>query len=347
MARNDVARLALAELNLQPRPVLDAVSVLIPTLGRGLLENSLARIVVGDAWPRQLIVVDQGENPEVGTWMAKLRAGGLNVQHVQSKQRGRSAAINRGLERVSTQFVVVTDDDCLVAPGWLARMARRLTEKPHSIITGRVEPAGDEETALSIVISRVPRTYHRPELRAQPLVGGNMGLSIDIVARVGPFDEHPTIHSAEDNDWGYRALRLGIPIVYDPDILVHHFNWRNPEQRTGRFRHYASCQGAFYGKYLLEADRIILAQTARDLVRGPVRWLRGILCGNADMTANGRADSLYMVPGILAGIRRRRERENSPPGWPRNVAAGLDDTQPGEEASRGHRGWSRRSRSEA
>jgi GT2 family glycosyltransferase len=315
--------LALADLGLQARPVLNDISVLIPTLGRELLQDSLARIATSDAWPCRLLVVDQGDNPEVGTWIARLQASGLQAEHLKSRQRGRACAINRGLERIQTRFVVVTDDDCLVARDWLPKMARRLAEMPDRIITGRVEPAGDEESALSVVTSTLARIYYRPELRAQPLIGGNMGLSIDIVARVGPFDEHPSIHSAEDNDWGYRALRLGIPVVYDPDILVHHVSWRNQAQRAERFRHYAGCQGAFYGKYLLGGDPLIMLQTARDLTRSPVRWLLGVLRGNADMKASGRADILYMVPGILTGIRRRRECGNAPPGWPRDTHAGV------------------------
>jgi GT2 family glycosyltransferase len=314
----DIKPAALTSLRFEAQPVIADIAVLIPTLGRDLLQESLARIAQGGAWPGQLVVVDQGSNPAVQEWIDALRTAGIDAEHLRSTQRGRSAGINRGLERIRTAFVIITDDDCFVDQDWLKNMAQRLHTSPEHIITGRVEAAGDTEGALSIVTSRVPKTYYHPVLRAQPLIGGNMGISMANVARIGPFDEHPSVHSAEDSDWGYRALRLGIPIVYDPDIVVHHYSWRNPGQRQDRLRHYALTQGGFYGKYLLNGDPMIWMQTARDLVRAPLRWLRGTLKRDADTAASGRADMRYMLPGIIAGLRRRHIGRDIPPSWPRS-----------------------------
>ncbi len=311
----DDKQFQLSAISFETRPIKSEIAVLIPTLGRDLLQQSLAHIARGSLWPGQLVVVDQGTNPAVRDWLAHLRAAGIAADHVPSTQRGRAAGINRGLEQVRTRFVAITDDDCFVDARWMELMTQRLLDSPDRIITGRVEAAGDEEGALSIVTSRIHKVYTRPELRAQPLIGGNMGIAMANVARIGPFDEHPSVHSAEDSDWGYRALRLGIPIVYDPDIVVDHYSWRNPGQRSERLRHYALTQGGFYGKYLLNGDSMILLQTLRDLVRAPLRWVRGILRRDADVAASGRADTLYMLPGILAGLRRRHSGREIPPGW--------------------------------
>jgi GT2 family glycosyltransferase len=133
-----------------------------------------------------------------------------------------------------------------------------------------------------------------------------MGTAMANVERIGPFDEHPALMAAEDSDWGYRALRLGVPIRYFPEIVVYHYSWRTPGQVASRYRVYARSHGAFYGKHLPNGDPLILLQAARDLVRGPLRWLRGALNGNREMAASGKADSLALLPGIFAGLRRRR-----------------------------------------
>jgi GT2 family glycosyltransferase len=73
---------------------------------------------------------------------------------------------------------------------------------------------------------------------------------MDLVRRIGPFDEHPCLQSAEDNDYGYRALRQGIPIVYDPDIVLLHYHWRDASQRAARYADYARSQGGFYGTHM-------------------------------------------------------------------------------------------------
>jgi GT2 family glycosyltransferase len=290
------------EWPLPARPILDDISIVIPTLGRSLLQACLYWLAAGDAWPATVIVVDQGRNTAVAGWLAQLQSGGLKTQYVPSRQDGRSAGINRGLERVATPFVAITDDDCFVTADWLAKMVSRLRQEPGVIVTGRVEQAGNMDVAFSVVTAQESKRYERPSLKVHPFIGGNAGMAMTLAERIGLFDEHPCLQAAEDSDYGYRALRLGIPIIYDPDIVLRHYHWRDPGQRAARYRDYSRSQGGFYGKHMLGGDWLIPLQAGRDLVRGPVRWLRGILRRDLDMIARGRADTLGLLPGILAGL---------------------------------------------
>jgi GT2 family glycosyltransferase len=303
--------LGMKGLKESPRPQIPAsersqedITVVIPTLGRPLLQECLNWIANGDAWPAAVIVVDQGRKLAVAGWLEQLQSAGLNTCYVPSRQHGRAAGINRGLEQVKTRFVAIIDDDCFVTADWLARMVSRLRQEPGVIVTGRVEQAGDDEVAFSVVTAEKPKRYERPSLKAHPFIGGNVGMAMSLVERIGLFDEHPCLQSAEDSDYGYRALRLGIPIVYDPDIALRHFHWRDAGQRAARYRDYARSQGGFYGKYLFGGDWLIPLQAGRDLARGPVRWLRGILRRDPDMIDRGRADTLGLLPGIIAGLKR-------------------------------------------
>jgi GT2 family glycosyltransferase len=287
-----------------PRPVCGEVSIVIPTLGRDILETCLAYIADGSCWPAQLIVVDQGRQPAVEAMLARLEAAGLRSLYLPSTQRGRSAGINRGLERVATRFVTITDDDCFVSADWLETLAERLRREPGTIWTGRVEAAG-HEVAFSTVLSRTPQRHTRPQLRVHPFVGGNVGMAMDVVRRIGGFDEHPCLASAEDSDYGYRALRLGITIAYDPDVVLYHYHWRDEGERASRYADYARSQGGFYGTHLRRGDLLVLVQVLRAAVRSPLRWVRGVLGGNAEMARNGRISTLNLLPGILAGFKRR------------------------------------------
>jgi GT2 family glycosyltransferase len=295
------------ETALETRPVLEDISVVIPTLGRPILESCLRWLADGTHWPNLVIVVDQGRKPEVIAWLAKLQQAGMGAIYVESAQSGRSAGINRGLEQVSTALVAMTDDDCFVTADWLAGMAARLRQEPGAIVTGRVEHAGDE-AAFSVVTAREPRRYERPQLKAHPFIGGNAGLAMQVARRIGPFDEHPCLQAAEDSDYGYRALRLSIPITYHPDVVLLHYHWRDAGQRAARYADYARSQGGFYGKFLLKGDWLIPLQAGRDLVRGPVRWVRGMCRRDPDMIVRGRADTLHLMPGIMAGMMRGMKR---------------------------------------
>jgi GT2 family glycosyltransferase len=288
----------------ETKPVLDEISVVIPTLGRPILETCLRWLVDATHWPGRVIVVDQGRNPVVAEWLEKLQAEGLNTLYLLSDQNGRSAGINRGLAEVQTRFVAITDDDCFVTANWLLKMATQLHHEPGTIVTGRVDLAGDEEVPFSVVSARQPRLYTKPQLKVHPFIGGNVGMSMDVVEHIGFFDEHPSLQSAEDSDYGYRALRLSIPILYDPEIVVLHYHWRVASQRAERYNEYSRSQGGFYGKHLFNGDPLIWLQVARALVRGPTRWARGTLLRDEDLIARGRSDSLELLPGIIAGVKR-------------------------------------------
>jgi GT2 family glycosyltransferase len=294
---------------LTPRPICEDISVVIPTLGRPILETCLRHLADGTHWPQRLIVVDQGRVPAVRGMLARLARAGLPATYLPSEQRGKSAGLNLGLDRVTSRFVALTDDDCLVRADWLECLVTRLRREPDVIWTGRVEAAGDQR-AFSTVLSRTPRRYCRPQVGVHPFSGGNVGMAMDVTRRIGPFDEHPSLMaSSEDADYGYRALRLGIPIAYDPDIVLHHYHWRDENQRTSRYADYARSQGAFYGKHLRNGGGALMAlQAARAILRGPWRWLRGVALRDPELERNGRESTRNLLPGLLEGLRRNDRR---------------------------------------
>jgi GT2 family glycosyltransferase len=302
-----VDTIKLADVPDERRPVLDDISVVIPTLGRPILESALAWIAVGATWPSAVIVVDQGSSREVDGWLRWLHDRGLETVWVPSDRQGRSAGVNVGLERAETHFVAVTDDDCFVEKEWLTRMRERLRRRPRSIVSGRVEGAGDD-VGVAVVTDRVEKVQQRPSLRFDRMSGGNMGTSQEVLDLVGPFDEDPRLRHAEDCDWSYRALRAGIPIVYAPEVCILHYGWRDEGERVGQYRAYARSHGGFYGKHLRRGDAFIALRAGGHYLRALRRWARGIVTGDRERRAHGRAYVTGLLPGILAGLRRPEGR---------------------------------------
>jgi GT2 family glycosyltransferase len=284
------------------RPVLEDVSVVIPTLGRPILQDCLDSIVEANAWPARIIVTDQSSSPTVAGYLARVQDRGIDTLHIPSGQRGRALGVNRGIERVETPYLAITDDDCLVDPDWLVGMVRILSERPLSVVTGRVDATGDEPVAL-VVDSSEPALYRRPRLTFDAISGGNMGTSLDVMERVGLLDEDPCVQCAEDGEWAYRALRSGVAIVYAPDVIVAHRGWRTLEERGAQFRAYARSHGGFYGKYLRKRDLFIAARVLVHHARSLRRWIRGVRSGDPELALIGRSYFTGLVPGILAGLR--------------------------------------------
>jgi GT2 family glycosyltransferase len=297
----------LEDLTPERRPILDDISIVIPTLGRAILENCLHSIAAGSAWPGQIIVAHQGLNPNVVSWIEKLQSFGIRTRHLPSSQHGRASAVNRGLEKLETHFVAVTDDDCFVDVDWLENMSKRLSEHSDAIISGRVEPAGDQD--ISAIVLRDHKTIHRrPGLKFDPMSGGNMGTSSDVVKRVGLFDEDPRLRCAEDGEWAYRALRARVPIIYAPEVNLKHYGWRDRQQRIAQYRAYARSQGAFYGKYLRKGDLFIALRVFVHHGRALKRMIKGKFSGNQEQALLGRSYFTGLLPGIIAGMGRDRGR---------------------------------------
>jgi len=287
--------------------VLSDVTVVIPTVGRPMLEGCLEAIVSGDAWPARLIVVDQSNSPEVARLIAQVRSTGLNAEHQPSSGRGTAAATNRGIEQVRTRYVAVTHDDCRPNPDWLRRMTNRLHETTESITTGSVK-AEENEVAPSLTSSMEAATYVRPLLTRDPLFPANMGFAVSLIDRLGLFDEDDILRFAEDAEWSYRALRSGVRIHFAPEVGVTHLAWRDARQRAITYRGYARSQGAFYGKYIRKGDWFILIRAIYDLLRGLWIAIRALATRNTELSAIGHAYLTQLLPGILSGLRTRRPR---------------------------------------
>jgi GT2 family glycosyltransferase len=288
---------------MKPSPPVDAeLTLVIPTLGRSLLRRTLESVMAGTAWPARVIVVDQGRKPESEGLCGELRERGLDVDYVPSTRTGRSCGLNSGLERVTSRYVAITDDDCPVAPDWIAAMGHRLRRHPGSIVTGRAV-AGEGEVQLVTVTSEVESVQRRPSLKFDRMTGANLGMSLDVLRAVGPFAEDPSMRTAEDVEFAYRALRRGVPIVYAPELVVEHLGWRDEQQRDEQYRSYARSHGGVYGWYLRKGDLFFAARMTVHMSRASRRWVLAILGGDQEGARNGRAYLLGLWKGVRDGWR--------------------------------------------
>lgn len=281
--------------------VLDNITVIIPTVGRPILRRCLEGIANGTVWPARIITIDQGNNPLVTDWVRRVEALGLETFHLVSSGRSPGSARNCGIEQVQTRFVAAIDDDCVPERDWLEKMEPRLLQNPNAIVTGRLLPAGNG-IPPSIVTSISPCVYQRPSLRnLSYIASANMGFALRTARDIGPFDG--AMSAAEDNDWAYRGLRAGVPIIYAPEIVVYHVHWRDKTQMAAVYRAYAWSQGAFYGKHLRRGDWSMLVRTAFSLFRGVRSVMVGTLNKDYDRRVDGCARLNLLLPGVIAGFR--------------------------------------------
>jgi GT2 family glycosyltransferase len=289
-----------------PHQNLSDVTLVIPTVGRPLLDDCLESIRVSQAWPAALLVVDQSSSSAIADHVNELRRRGLNTTHLPMRGSGVAAAMNHGLRHVRTPLVAVTHDDCLVNERWLRCLHDRVRNEGLVVVTGRVLPEGGAEVP-SVITSTIPATYTRPLPDRDVLFPANMLFPYQVWRAVGPMDEDPLLLVAEDNEWAYRVLRAGIPIVYEPEAVVVHVAWRGEAALKDVTWAYARAQGAFYGKYLRRrADLHLARRAAVDLLRGLWWVARGSILRDRALAERGRAGTLGLAQGLVSGIFRAR-----------------------------------------
>jgi glycosyltransferase involved in cell wall biosynthesis len=219
-------------------------TVVVPTYNRAeslrATLKALGAQVVPPGLQWDVLVVDNNSRdhtPKVVEEFA--RTARTPVHYYFEARAGKSRALNAGIARASSNFLLFTDDDVLPSPSWVASAARAVARWEADGVGGRIllkwlapPPrwlARNEEVQgnLGLMDFEEPRVLSAP-LRGHPAVwGGNMGFRRAVLESLGGFD--PTLgpvgpkHSVgEDSDIVHRALANGWRVVYDPSLLVWH-----------------------------------------------------------------------------------------------------------------------------
>jgi GT2 family glycosyltransferase len=281
------------------------VTVAVPTIGRiEPLRKCLASLLECVPAPAEIVVVDQSGGASVAALVGEV--AGTTVRVVGGDGRGVARAQNDGLRAAREDIVLVTHDDCTVRPDWVGVAWRLAEENAGAILTGRVLPVGDPRAVPSTTDDPVPRDLSS-ERRGGLLFANNMVLPRAAVLELGGFDELFE-HAAEDNDLCYRWLKAGRRLRYEPELVVHHHDWRTPSELERLYVRYARGEGLFYGKHLRSGDLRMLGFLVRDLAWA-LRGLASAVVKGREAWTDSRRGILRGLPGgFVAGWRASGKR---------------------------------------
>ncbi|MGI8886673.1 MAG: glycosyltransferase family 2 protein [Gaiellaceae bacterium] len=243
------------------------VSVVIPTVGRvAPLTACLESLSACRPSAAEILVVDQSHDPAVRQLVEQFADAGARL--VSCPGRGVSRGRNLGFARSAHEVVLVTDDDCTVATGWVGTAWRLMAGDTRRIFTGQVVPVGDPKAVPSFKVDPAPYDY-TGRVHGGALFPNNMVANRDMILEAGGFDERfrPS-EAAEDNDFCYRWLKSGHRLNYEPALVVWHHDWRTPAELDRLYVSYARGQGFLYAKHLRQGDLRMLVYLARDVYYG-------------------------------------------------------------------------------
>jgi GT2 family glycosyltransferase len=198
-------------------------------------------------------------------------SGESRVRPIYFDFKHKSRALNLGVDLASSDNVAFTDDDCIAEEQWIESMHEALSRQPNAVVTGRVIAGEVEEDAVrSRLHAEITERVVYQKGRITPIFkmwGCNFGFNKASYRRIGPFNEAlgpgTPFKGSEDNEWSYRALREGLEIIYDPEVIVYHRSWRDKRDDAKLMRDYGYAAGALFAYISSVSKRDFLYHSLR------------------------------------------------------------------------------------
>jgi glycosyltransferase involved in cell wall biosynthesis len=316
------------------------LTVLIATYNRAAIlgeaiESVLAqRLPPGVRW--ELVVVDNNSHDDTKAVVEHyIRTSAVPVCYLFEGRQGKSHALNAGLKRADGDVIAFTDDDVLVSPEWAATALRVMDRSGADGTGGRILPKWVTPPPAWLANSKRLRSYLAlveavtPQVLSYPLSGpggiwgANMVFRRSVFNEIGEFDVElgpcgrlPV--NFEDLDMVERALRRGLKIVYDPDLVVYH-RVSAERMRKKYFRRWAFTSGLALAVRALppRGHHVVLGRPFwlyRRTARAFSKWCVAALLRRPYTLDMGvdffqAAGALWWYPEATRRVQRREEPE--------------------------------------
>jgi glycosyltransferase involved in cell wall biosynthesis len=185
---------------------------------------------------REIVVVDNGSSDDTQFVIERTsRDASLPVHHLIEHRRGHSNARNRGVAHARGQFLLFTDDDVTVSPGWVDAHLDVLEIEGVGGAGGRILPCwesprphwldGPQASALELFDYGLESFDMGP---GKLPLGANMSVRRDAARSINPLFDPRLGHNGRVAMGGEefylfaRIIRSGRRVVYSPDAAVWH-----------------------------------------------------------------------------------------------------------------------------
>ena len=233
------------------------ISIVVGTRDRPVLCEACVTSLLANDYPhREIVIVDQSRDDATERVMQSLAEAHKEIRYTHDDRTGSSRARNLGVALSTGDVLAFTDDDCVAEPDWLSQIARELAETGLVGVVGRILATSHGRSIVPVAIQEHNRRrQHRGARDVWRLgYGPNMAFRREAVEAAGGFDEllgpGARLRGCNDVDLIYRIVCNGGRVVYFPDLVVHHQQWRNWRQILSCERAYALGAGGMIAKYL-------------------------------------------------------------------------------------------------
>jgi len=196
---------------------IENVTVLVAVLNKkNTVEACIDSLLKLKEAPAKIMVVD-GYSKD-GTY-EMLKGYGNKIKLLQYPEN-LSATFNWALNKISTEYVALTDGDCVVYPDWLEKLTEGFGEESVVAAAGYCGTPNSLSLFQTVIglelesrFKRLPRFINRAPTM-------NLCIKTDMARKTG-FDEKQMV--AVEVDFGHRLTKLG-KMAYVPEAKVLHYH---------------------------------------------------------------------------------------------------------------------------
>lgn len=287
-------------------------SIVIPTFNRReTLETVLPSLRNQSFAPEnyEILLCDAGSTD--GTAALVERLGIPNLRLLPGQDSGRAGARNRGIREARGQIVLFTDADIIADPELLEQHDESHRRHPGDAVVGceiQVDSLAQYED-----FRRNPAAHarHRPDRGTLPwhyFLTGNASVPRGSLLDVGMFDEGFTGYGHEDLELGYRLLKQGLTIRYNPRAINYHWHPVPFLEQCGKMRLAGVSTVRFYRKHRDPRIALMMGMNPVSLLvyslfpRALVEWLTKR--GERWALARDLVLQYHLIRGVREALKR-------------------------------------------
>jgi glucosyl-dolichyl phosphate glucuronosyltransferase len=222
------------------------VSIIIPTFNRceSLRETiqSLKRQQFSSSIQVELIIVNNNSSDRTQEVVEEeALSSPFRILHAFESRQGISAARNRGIQESAGEYILFTDDDVIVQPGWIQAYYTLFQDYKADCASGKIVPLWGKQPEAWILDPALQDSLggvfalldHGDKIKVFDQMdmnffyGASMGFRKSTLRELGGFREDMGLVGnkrlyGEDTEMAIRFFKAGKKMVYAPDAQVHH-----------------------------------------------------------------------------------------------------------------------------
>lgn len=235
------------------------VSIVVPNYNGMAFVESCIRALLEDAPEAEILLVDNGST-DGSRELVEKQFPQVKVIPLK-KNYGFCRAANEGMQRASSPYVILLNNDTEVLPGFTDALVSALQLDPHAFSAGakmiqlyhqeKIDDAGNFYCALGWAFARGKDKsveYYEKQDEVFAACGGAVIYRKNLLEQIGYLDESHFAY-LEDIDLAWRAKIAGFKNIYVPRAKVLHVGSGTSGSRYNEFKVHLSSRNSVYLAY--------------------------------------------------------------------------------------------------